>query len=74
MGRNDSGLNVYREQDNKLDLDEGILRLKELKKRLSVEDVLYPNDTSIDCMIEILYIIENMDIPFRLSDDIEGIA
>ena len=74
MGRNDSGLNVYQDQNNKLDLDEGILRLKELKKRLSVEDVLYPNDTSIDCMIEILYIIENMDIPFRLSDDIEGIA
>jgi len=67
-------LNVYQDQNNKLDLDEGILRLKELKKRLSVEDVLYPNDISIDCMIEILYIIENMDIPFRLSDDIEGIA
>jgi hypothetical protein len=54
---------------NRLDLDEGILRLKELKKRLGINDIIQPSTESVDVIIEILELIEKLDIPIRMTGE-----
>jgi len=54
---------------NRLDLDEGILRLKELKRRLGITDIVQPSAESVDVLIEICELIEKLDIPIRMTGE-----
>jgi len=71
MGREIRGLTLFETNDD-LDLDEGILRLKELIIRLDVESVLQPTTESVDVTFEIIHLIRNMNVPVRMTN--EGIA
>tara|TARA_B100001245_G_C22871911_1_gene419285 strand:+ start:202 stop:384 length:183 start_codon:yes stop_codon:yes gene_type:complete len=58
--------------DNEMELDESIVRLKELTQRLNVETLLNPTQQSIDVTIEIINLIKGMNIPIRMTG--EGLA
>ena len=72
MGQEIRGVTIYDMPNQELELDEGILRMKELIKRLNVENVLEPTSESIDVIFEMMSIIRHMDVPIRMNE--EGLA
>ena len=72
MGQEIRGVTIYDMPTQELELDEGILRMKELIKRLNVENVLEPTSESIDIIFEMMSIIRHMDVPIRMNE--EGLA
>lgn len=72
MGQEIRGVTIYDMPNQELELDEGILRMKELIKRLNVENVLEPTSESIDIIFEMMSIIRHMDVPIRMNE--EGLA
>ena len=48
------------------------MRMKELVKRLDVENVLEPTSESVDIIFEMMSIVRHMDVPIRMNE--EGFA
>lgn len=71
MGQEIRGLTLFETNDS-LELDESIVRLKELIKRLDAESVIQPTSESVDITFEIVHLIRNMNVPIRMTN--EGIA
>ena len=65
-------MNIYDLPSSELELDESILRMKELTKRLQVEHILNPTSDSVDTILEIISLIQCMDVPIRTNE--EGLA
>tara|TARA_R100000084_G_C4548534_1_gene98978 strand:+ start:32 stop:229 length:198 start_codon:yes stop_codon:yes gene_type:complete len=65
-------MNIYDLPSSELELDESILRMKELTKRLQVEHILNPTSDSVDTILEIISLIQCMDVPIRMNE--EGLA
>ena len=72
MGQETRGVTIYDIPNQELELDEGILRMKELVKRLDVENVLEPTSESVDIIFEMMSIVRHMDVPIRMNE--EGFA
>ena len=72
MGQEIRGVTIYDMPNQELELDEGILRMKELIKRLDVENVLEPTSESVDIIFEMMSIVRHMDVPIRMNE--EGFA
>jgi cystathionine beta-lyase/cystathionine gamma-synthase len=72
MGQEIRGVTLFQMPDNEMELDESIVRLKELTQRLNVETLLNPTQQSIDVTIEIINLIKGMNIPIRMTG--EGLA
>jgi len=72
MGQEIRGVTIYDIPNQELELDEGILRMKELVKRLDVENVLEPTSESVDIIFEMMSIVRHMDVPIRMNE--EGFA
>ena len=72
MGQEIRGVTIYDIPNQELELDEGILRMKELIKRLDVENVLEPTSESVDIIFEMMSIVRHMDVPIRMNE--EGFA
>ena len=72
MGSKITGVNLYDLPNQQLELDESILRMKELVKRLNVEHILQPTGDSVDVCLEIISIIQHLDVPIRMNE--EGLA
>mgnify|MGYP007063351200 FL=1 len=70
----DGNTTILVANDNFLNLDEAIYRLKKLRKRVVINKFLGDTKTEMDfeVLIEILEIIDGLDVPLRLSE--EGIA
>jgi len=62
--------NIYATYGSSLELDEAIIRLKELGRNISVLDLV--TTMNIEKIIEMLQIIERVNIPLRMGE--EGIA
>lgn len=52
---------------NELELDEAIIRLKELRQIISVTDILTTNN--MNSLVEMLQIIERINIPIRMGEE-----
>ena len=60
MGSKITRVNLYDLPNQQLELDESILRMKELVKRLNVERILEPTGDSVDVCLEIISIIQHL--------------
>ena len=58
--------------DPVLDLDEAIMRLKDLKKRILVTGLFQPTSVELDVLVEIMEIIDSMEVPIRMSQQGEA--
>ena len=56
--------NIYTSSHD-LDLDEAIIRLKQLGKLVTVTDMLATGN--IECLVEILQIIDRVEIPLKMG-------
>lgn len=72
MGSEIRGVTIYDLPNQELEVDEGIVRMKELVKRLNVENIINPTGESVDICFEIISIIKHLDVPIRISG--EGVA
>jgi len=61
---------LYTVSENNLELDDAIIRLKELGRNITITDLLERGN--LELIIEMLQIIERMNIPLRMGE--EGIA
>ena len=52
---------------NNLELDQAIIRLKELGRRVTVNDMI--TAMNIESMVEILQIIERIDVPLKMDGE-----
>ena len=59
-------------RDPVLDLDEAIIRLKDLKKRILVTGLFEPTSVELDVLVEIMEIIDTIEIPIRMSQQGEA--
>jgi len=58
--------------DQSYDLDVAITRLKNLKDKVLVTGLFQPTTADLDILIEMMTIIEELDIPIKMSQ--EGFA
>ena len=58
--------------DQNYDLDEAITRLKNLKNKVLVTGLFQPTTADLDILIEMMTIIEELDVPMKMSQ--EGFA
>jgi len=61
------GDKMYAIMGNELELDEAIIRLKELRQIISVTDILTTNN--MNSLVEMLQIIERINIPIRMGEE-----
>ena len=69
MGSEIRGLTIWQEPIDEIGLDEGIQRLKDLRKRLPLDTLLNPTQESIDITIEILNLINHLNVPVRMTEE-----
>ena len=58
---------MFATHDGELELDEAIMRLKSLGRRVTVNDLL--TLTNIEYMVEMLQIIDRLEIPLRMNGE-----
>tara|TARA_Y100000593_G_scaffold34353_1_gene67422 strand:+ start:2924 stop:3142 length:219 start_codon:yes stop_codon:yes gene_type:complete len=69
MGSEIRGLTIWQEPIDDIGLDEGIQRLKDLRKRLELDTLFNPTQESIDITIEILNLINHLNVPVRMTEE-----
>ncbi len=69
MGSEIRGLTIWQEPIDEIGLDEGIQRLKDLRKRLPLDTLFNPTQESIDITIEILNLINHLNVPVRMTEE-----
>jgi len=58
---------IYTTHEHSMELDEAIMRLKSLGRRVTVNDLL--TLTNIEYMVEMLQIIDRLEIPLRMNGE-----
>ena len=58
---------MFATHDGELELDEAIMRLKSLGRRVTVNDLLTIHN--IEYMVEMLQIIDRLEIPLRMNGE-----
>ena len=69
MGSEIRGVTIWQEPTDDIGLDEGIQRLKDLRKRLELDTLFNPTQESIDITIEILNLINHLNVPVRMTEE-----